>query len=596
MRNDRYTSALEDVKRILSELDAKRLSSSELGAAYPGKGFTAGWRFTIDFSDSRRRLDLLVESELPFAAPRIALVDRPPLLTWPHVEEYGLLCLLPGGAATSHCRTGVLVKRLIASAFELVTEGIRGENLDDLRKEFLSYWHRALPKDHTPYVSLIGAEPPSREISAWVGNEQIIVAEDHQAIDVWMNRRYGQAKKPRRYTRAGLIWLPEALVPSEYPSNSADLQELLSRCDANACRVIGDLAKVAPENIPLVIAMPTEHGPCFAGVLMRAPQSVRFVGGRRQPQLKGFRPGRAPEPMISTRYLSESTPVVRSAVARADAAWVHGRGHDGRHSLLSSARVLLIGCGSVGGFLAQLLATAGMGQLDIVDPQSFERANGGRHVLGAKHVDLNKAKATAAELQQNFPHLVVRGHASDWGHLIRHKADLLNSATLVIAATGLWEVNSSINYWQRRQEPRPQVLYGWTEPFSCAGHAVVLSGNGACFECGMSEFGRPLFRVTEWPASGTELQEPGCGTNFQPYGPIELSNVVTLLATAALDAVTGNVSGPNHYVSYCSEGFLQSCGGQWTGNWTEIGMSKSEYGGVLRREWRAGNGCDCREQ
>src|SRR5260221_7269797 len=49
----------------------------------------AGWRLEVQFLDRRRRLDLLLIDGFPRRPPRVALVDRPPFLTWPHVEEDG---------------------------------------------------------------------------------------------------------------------------------------------------------------------------------------------------------------------------------------------------------------------------------------------------------------------------------------------------------------------------------------------------------------------------------------------------------------------------------------------------------------------------
>lgn len=58
----------------------------------------AGWRLNVDFGDRLRRLDLILPAGFPRVPPKVVLVDRPPFLTWPHVEEDGVLCLLPDSA------------------------------------------------------------------------------------------------------------------------------------------------------------------------------------------------------------------------------------------------------------------------------------------------------------------------------------------------------------------------------------------------------------------------------------------------------------------------------------------------------------------
>src|SRR4051812_28938504 len=73
--------------------DARTLGPEDL-RAYPSRDATAGWRLEVNFPDRPRHLDLLVVPGFPRRAPKVAIVDRPKFLTWPHVEEDGVLCLL----------------------------------------------------------------------------------------------------------------------------------------------------------------------------------------------------------------------------------------------------------------------------------------------------------------------------------------------------------------------------------------------------------------------------------------------------------------------------------------------------------------------
>ena len=61
--------------------------------------------------------------------------------------------------------------------------------------------------------------------------------------------------------------------------------------------------------------------------------------------------------------------------------WVHGRGHDARQKVLAEKYVVIAGCGSVGGPVAQQLAMAGVGQSTLVDPETLTWSNIGRHPL-----------------------------------------------------------------------------------------------------------------------------------------------------------------------------------------------------------------------
>ena len=91
-----FAAAQLKVQALLSKLGGTvmPLSPDDL-AFYPKRGFKAGWRVTMLFSDKVRQLDLLLPIGFPFQPLRVGLVDRPPFLTWPHVEVDGVLCLAP---------------------------------------------------------------------------------------------------------------------------------------------------------------------------------------------------------------------------------------------------------------------------------------------------------------------------------------------------------------------------------------------------------------------------------------------------------------------------------------------------------------------
>ena len=79
-----------------------------------------------------------------------------------------------------------------------------------------------------------------------------------------------------------------------------------------------------------------------------------------------------------------------------------------------------------------------------------------------------------------------------------------------------------------------------TEAHACAGHGVVISGEGGCLGCHIGRTGAPAFRVVTWPDGGDANQEqPACGAHYQPYGPVELAYVTAMLGELALDCLLG---------------------------------------------------------
>ena len=82
---------------------------------------------------------------------------------------------------------------------------------------------------------------------------------------------------------------------------------------------------------------------------------------------------------------------------------------------LASSRVVVCGCGGLGGALIEQLARTGVGYLRMVDPDHFEPSNLNRQ-LGALHATLgrNKAEVMAERVQAFNPECRVQAIASDF--------------------------------------------------------------------------------------------------------------------------------------------------------------------------------------
>lgn len=111
---------------------------------------------------------------------------------------------------------------------------------------------------------------------------------------------------------------------------------------------------------------------------------------------------------------------------------------------LTGKRLAMIGCGTIGGYLARALVQLGAGQgaeLLLIDHDDLKPENLGRHILGARHLWRNKAVALAYQLGGDFPDAkleVVAAHAQG-------VFDRLAGYDLVIDATGDEQFSEALN-------------------------------------------------------------------------------------------------------------------------------------------------------
>ena len=87
---------------------------------------------------------------------------------------------------------------------------------------------------------------------------------------------------------------------------------------------------------------------------------------------------------------------------------VHRRG--GVSEWLRDRRVLLLGCGSLGSAVADMLVRGGVSRLSLMDPEKLEAWNIVRHQLTLRHLGRNKAKSLADELVQRNPRARIKAY------------------------------------------------------------------------------------------------------------------------------------------------------------------------------------------
>ncbi len=562
---------------------------------YKTRGFSVGWYAPTNFSDGvRRTLHILVDGDFPYNPPRVAIADGPTVLEWPHLEPDGLICILPADASVSIDDPVRVAKSVVRDARRIIEESINEFNVADFRDEFLSYWDLAVGKCATPVTSILDPRGPGRRVSVYRRNSLRIVGESPETLKTWLSHRGMKDNNggDLSFNNAVLIWLSKPLVPTEYPQTAADLRTLARERSPESVSVLEELAASSPDEIDVVIGAGNRNGACFAAIAIRSPRETVGPNRRGNPLTKGFRPNRVPRRLLLNRYFSRAATLTNATVKRADHLWIHGRDHDTRQDQLHQTRVAVLGCGSVGGTVAKLLAQSGVGNLLLVDPSDLDWPNTGRHYLGARSVGNPKAVALSNEFKQAHPHLnAVSWRRDRVGRSTRRLMIELASYDLIISTMGNWAAECFLNDWQQADRDSPPILYGWVEPNAAAAHAVLIISGGPCFRCGTNEKGRPHLEVTEWKEDSATLQEPACGAMFTPYGPIQLCWAHALLAEAAMDALTNSMVAARHRIWLGSLDRLTVSGGKWTEQWVlEVGDPGI---GCIRteRSWPASSSC-----
>ncbi|BAQ46049.1 dinucleotide-utilizing enzymes [Methylobacterium aquaticum] len=404
-----------------------------------------------------------------------------PARTLPHVAglDRSLCYYAKGSVILDRYDPGGTVLQCIAQAETVLRDAVAGRSNDDLADEFHAYWGSSyvyvdLPRDH------IG---PARLCLTALdrGDKTPLVATTGRS---WFMAR---GERTRRQADAGEPLMVIAVDrPLTFAATEAWPPKALPDLDRWLARAAPDLAGVVQRTLRMGTGT-------SAAVLIRAPNGmycyrIKVPPHLRRPEFLRNRRTRLPEIM---KRQPTATPVERFVGHRADTDYLFGRNLGGMLNL-AGKRILLVGCGTIGGFLAQQLAQcgagAGRGSLTLVDPDVLKPGNIGRHLLGVPYLGENKAEACVAFLKAQLPPLAIAGRAGDVLalDLRRERYDL------VVDATGEEALSLALNERAVRARPGgPPHLFVW------------LAGNGAAAQCLLTgEAGRACLKCLKPALAG----------------------------------------------------------------------------------------------
>lgn len=237
--------------------------------------------------------------------------------------------------------------------------------------------------------------------------------------------------------------------------------------------------------------------------------------------------------------LRQNPSIQRFRISDLSPSFVHGRNQPNRETLFGK-HIVVIGAGTVGGYLCTFLSRLGGGfaggSIKVFDPQILLPENLGRHVLPLSYLFANKADGIAEFVRHEFPYLTVKGIPED---ALRAK-DLFD-ADVIINATGSSGFSTALNRKHvarlKASKPSPPILYLWVEgPGDAARSLLVESLKGMCYDCLLrrqpGRLAQDRMPVSTREVSVGREHTGGCGS----YMPFAVSSSV-VAASLGLDAL-----------------------------------------------------------
>lgn len=446
----------------------------------------------------------------------------------PHIDPSGKICYVdPEGMLLDQNRQLQIIRECFTEVRRTLQAGVTGANRADFVDEFEAYWSYLT----SPLLAISSLDPideVSEVVIATCPTPGAPLRLAHDAHGIMHVADRPPSRGP--WTSQSAIYLPlepgTLLIPPRPDQpfwTLDDVRALFAHCsEANRARLPSLVAGPARDPEYVVISLPRPAGG-------RALFGVRLGGvGDRHPLADG---GRA----------ANLTPI---CIQRRDRGFLVQRG--GGHMELESKRVLLLGCGSVGGQLAFLLARAGIGVLTLVDHDSFTAENTYRHVLGKPSWGKLKALAMQQALTVQLPFIKVRAIPKTIEAALEQDLIRLSDFDLIVSALGNPTAEIALNERVRR-DAGPPIVFTWLEPLGIGGHALLSGHRGApgCFMCLYTELENSDDSLYNRASFGKKDQTygrsiAGCANLYTPYGVLDAMRTSELAARLALDTLSGH--------------------------------------------------------
>ncbi|NMO18773.1 ThiF family adenylyltransferase [Pyxidicoccus fallax] len=483
----------------------------------------AGGRMTIEGHAIQLRVGLT--RSFPLHLPEIAIESVIPPLELPHVSSDGKLCFESEANLLLDRRDSWhIIQESVERVRRLLRTLLTGRNTGKLAEEFaqeaVAYW-RHLADSRIGCVVDANDHPHPTTVLFYKGTLSA-VADNPEVYGQSLARRSSSGATHRNAIYVPID--PVAANPAFNPKELATLEGLR--------KYVGALPEQDRRTLARLLAR-LDKSEEFVVLGVRRPQGDRALLGVNLEEIQGSHPLRDEQSRGRVRPVE---------LLRRDRAFLAPRG--GASTKLHERRVLIAGCGAVGGYLALILARAGVGQISLLDPDRFGMENAYRHVCGMAWEHEPKVKGLKQEIERLVPYVTVAPYQMRIERFLVEKPDVLRDQDLVISALGEPTIELHLNEWIWSSATHPPVIFAWLEPLGLGGHALVTHVHRAdtpargCLECLYHRVhpDAPLENRAAFAAPGEIYTGDmlGCGSAHLPFADLDAQRTAEAAGRLAL--------------------------------------------------------------
>lgn len=543
----------------LSEVNSSERAS--LVAEIPGvnsKDFIECWHIQtyIEIDGMAKSVDFYFGFPplFPYTLPNVYFLNRQ-YDYMPHVETSRKLCLEPDGACFKVETPLNIIRHCLLKATNLLQAGISKTNIDNFPREINSYWGMTYNSEDDPIKDwLIYKSFPEEtclmDAYYWNVNLRDELSVDYQRVVIVSKKDEesyfkSQLEGGKGVSKRDALFISSFAIP-DTPPYDLTFTAIIQRVSDNDRTQI--VRYVNQQNGGYLVFKLNDY--CLGGFLLSKQKNLKNRRGYSH-ELKSCEillkfEGKHQRQQRILGYLYSS-----DRIAHRTAGFI-----------MSQKKFIIAGLGSVGSNLVYYLSGWNNAKFSLIDDQTLQPENIGRHFLGFD--SLYKLKAVAMEdyLHSIRPEREVHHICSTIQEAFL-KSDIdVNDSTAMFLCTGDIMTNQFVIDKIKSGEIVNPVFILWLEPYAIAAHMVYINPKQmpANFMLYSDDenmlYKHNLITDEEYKEHSEKFvkNEAGCNGEYTNYS----GNDVTLMLSAFYPIINRLVSTPDTSICYRWEGNIQN--------------------------------------
>lgn len=456
------------------------------------------------------RLRCKFPQSFPYSFPKIYILDvfYKSIAPLPHIDNSGYICTFDNNITfPNHKEPNKLVEESIKKAIKIIEEGISGVNKDDFLEEFTSYWGL---EANTRISALFTPDNKPRLLYLYLDKENgYYVTDDMTQLKEYLLYSKGLIINEKDIKRSLYLPLRKAWYPP-YPKTNKEIF-LKVKEEKEVFKAYHGYLKDRSDISTIIFSQEVRNEKYLAGWVHKPVKSP-----------KNFRKGKV-SPEFAYLMQQKDTEIIKFDVTQIDRRRLFNRGGDG--NIISNCRVSISGCGSIGSFLAQVLAELGIDDFTLIDNENLSSENIARHMCGASDIGKFKTEAVKEQLIKHYPYMKCKSIPNDISQVLHKSIDTFNECDINFVVVGNKPIEARfIELFNNGEIFKPVVII-WVEPFLLGGHAIIMQNKQVIEDIIYDSEYKFKYGIVADGGKYTK-KEAGCQSTFIPYSAFEAKQFI----------------------------------------------------------------------